>query len=84
MSETKKFLSENMPCRCQVRFTLVRKNGGAVIAGEIVMCDVMGRVIEKSGMLYRTPRELYQAAEDMNCLCPQKEEFFAALETVLG
>jgi|GEM_PF-4308709 len=84
MNGMKEFLRKNMPNRYQVHFTLERKEGGAVIAGEIVMCDGAGDIIEKSGMLHLAPRKLYQAAEDMNYLRPDREEFFSALKMVLG
>ena len=83
MSEMKEFLRENMPPRYQVRFTLERRAQSAVIAGEIVMCDGVGDIIEKSERLYLSPRELFQAVEDMNHLRPKREEFFAALKVVL-
>ena len=84
MSELKEFLRQNMPSRYQVCFTLERRDKKAVIAGEIVMCDGAGDIIEKSGRLYLSPRELYQAVEDMNYLRPHRDEFSAALKMILG
>ena len=84
MNEMKEFLRQNMPCSYQVRFTLVRRPQRAVIAGEIVMCDGVGDMLEKSDMLYLTPKELYKAAEEMNILRPSREEFSSALEMILG
>lgn len=83
MNDIKKFLCENMPNRYQVCFTLERKGGKAVIAGEIVMCDCAGSIIAKSDMLYLPPRELYQAVEDISYLKPSKEDFLAALQLIL-
>ncbi len=83
MKDMKEFLRENLPPDFQVSFTLIRKNGGAVIAGEIVMCDGLGAVLERSGMLCLPPGELYQAAEDLSILDPSREEFFDALKLVL-
>ena len=84
MNEVKEFLRQNMPFNYQVRFTLVRRSQRAVIAGEIVMCDGVGDIIEKSDMLYLSPKALYKAVEDMNYLKPGREEFFSALDMILG